>query len=113
MVRHRGIDALRRHAKQKRDVEFDDRVAGRLEAAERPDEQVADAERARHARELLTGLPATQRQVIELGFFNGLSQTEIAAKLGAPVGTVKGRQRLALQKMHRTLAATPEAALAG
>jgi RNA polymerase sigma-70 factor (ECF subfamily) len=112
MVRHRGIDALRRHAKQNRDVEFDDLVAGRLEATERPDEQVADAEQARQARELLTGLPATQRQVIELGFFNGLSQTEIAAKLGAPVGTVKGRQRLALAKMHRTLAATPQAALA-
>jgi RNA polymerase sigma-70 factor (ECF subfamily) len=103
MVRHRGIDALRRHAKQRRDVEFDDLVAGRLEATERPDEQVVDAEQARETRELLTGLPATQRQVIELSFFDGLSQTEIATKLGAPVGTVKGRQRLGLEKLHRTL----------
>jgi RNA polymerase sigma-70 factor (ECF subfamily) len=112
MVRHRSIDALRRLAKQARDVEFDDLIADRLESAERPDEQVVASEQARQARALLTGLPATQRQVIELGFFSGLSQTEIATKLGAPVGTIKGRQRLALQKMHLTLTGTRQPAMA-
>ncbi|MEA2160329.1 MAG: hypothetical protein QOD66_2709 [Solirubrobacteraceae bacterium] len=110
MVRHRAIDALRKLAKQRRDVEFDDLVAARLEAPGRPDELVAASEHARHTRELLTSLPPTQRQVIELGFFSGLSQTEIATKLGAPVGTVKGRQRLALQKMHQALTGAPQPA---
>ena len=41
--------------------------------------------------------------MIELSFFKGLSQTEIAAKIGVPVGTVKGRQRLALEKLHERL----------
>lgn len=110
MVRHRAIDALRKLAKQRRDVEFDDLVAARLEAPGRPDELVAASEHARHTRDLLTSLPPTQRQVIELGFFSGLSQTEIATKLGAPVGTVKGRQRLALQKMHQALTGAPQPA---
>ncbi|MGI8863931.1 MAG: sigma-70 family RNA polymerase sigma factor [Solirubrobacteraceae bacterium] len=110
MVRHRAIDALRKLAKRRRDVEFDDLVAGRLEAPGRPDEQVAAFEQASHTRALLTSLPETQRQVIELGFFSGLSQTEIATKLGAPVGTVKGRQRLALQKMHLALTGAPQPA---
>jgi RNA polymerase sigma-70 factor (ECF subfamily) len=103
MVRNRGIDALRKHAKQLRDVEFDESIAERLESPDRPDEQVVQQEDLRHTRDLLSILPAKQRQVIELGFFRGLSQTEIATKIGVPVGTVKGRQRLALEKLHERL----------
>jgi len=49
--------------------------------------------------------------VIELAYFKGLTQTEIAANVGAPLGTVKGRQRLALTQMHRKLTGRPEVAL--
>ena len=75
------------------------------------EEQVADREESRHARQLLVSLPREQRQVIELAYFKGLTQTEIAAKVNIPLGTVKGRQRLALIKMHRKLTSLPELAL--
>ncbi len=74
---------------------------------------MADREESFHARQLLVSLPDDQRRVIELAYFKGLTQTEISEKVGIPLGTVKGRQRLALQKMHRNLTSGPELALTG
>jgi RNA polymerase sigma-70 factor, ECF subfamily len=115
IVRNRSIDWLRREARHDREREIDDarvgRLVGCLEAAERTEEQAATHEESRHARELLIALPTAQRQVIELAYFEGLTQSEIAAKVGIPLGTVKGRQRLALTKMHQTLTSVPELAL--
>lgn len=111
IVRNRSIDWLRRERRHYRDLEIDDVLAGRLEGPERTDEQAATREEARHTRQLLLSLPSEQRQVIELAYFNGLTHTEISAKVGIPLGTVKGRQRLALSKLHRELASVPEVAL--
>jgi RNA polymerase sigma-70 factor, ECF subfamily len=111
VVHNRSIDWLRREARHDRDVEIDDARVGRLEAAERTEELAAAREESRHARQLLISLPAEQRQVIELAYFGGLTQSEIAAKVGIPLGTVKGRQRLALTKMHHELTNLPEPAL--
>ncbi len=113
MARNRSIDCLRRAARHDRDVELDDARVGRLEAAERTEDQVASREESRHTRQLLLCLPKNQRQVIELAYFDGLTQTEIAEHVGAPLGTVKGRQRLALTKMHQMLTGRPEVALTG
>ncbi len=110
MVHNRSIDWLRREARHDRDLEIDDARVARLEAAERTEEQVATREESHHTRRLLTSLAPEQRQVIELAYFNGLSHTEIAAKVGIPLGTVKGRQRLALAKLHRNLTSVPEVA---
>ncbi len=105
MVRNRSIDWIRREHRHDRSVEMDRPLADRLEASERTDEQVLARDQAREARRLVIGLPAEQRQVVELAFFSGLTQVEIAALLGIPLGTVKGRQRLAMAKMHRELVA--------
>lgn len=60
-------------------------------------------ERRRIITDALVDLPADQRRVIELAYFNGLSQREIAEQLNDPLGTVKTRTRLALQKLKHIL----------
>jgi RNA polymerase sigma-70 factor (ECF subfamily) len=54
-------------------------------------------------RGALEKLPAEQRRTIELAYFGGFTQTQIAELLEEPVGTVKGRMRLGLEKMRRQL----------
>lgn len=103
IVRNRGVDSVRREAKHQRIQTIDHTVIESLEAAERTEEEVASREQSRQVRGLLTELPSAQREVIALAYFSGLSHTEIATKIQIPLGTVKGRQRLALTKL-RTLA---------
>lgn len=62
-----------------------------------------EAERRRLILGALADLPADQRQVVELAYFGGLSQREIADQLRSPLGTVKTRIRLALQKLKGVL----------
>jgi RNA polymerase sigma-70 factor, ECF subfamily len=54
-------------------------------------------------RGALKALPAEQRRALELAYFGGFTQTQIADLTGEPVGTVKGRMRLGLEKMRRQL----------
>ena len=62
----------------------------------------ASAERDRVAR-AVAELPPDQRQVIELAYFEGMSQTQIAQRLGEPLGTVKTRIRLGMNKLRQAL----------
>lgn len=113
LVRNRGIDSLRSQSRHEGTVDLDSPVAGHLEAAERTPEQVTQMEESRHARLLLGELPAAQREVIELAYFGGLSQVEIAGKVGVPLGTVKGRARLALEKLRESVETEPLLASTG
>ena len=61
------------------------------------------SERRRQVRSALESLPPPQRQAIELAFFEGLSQSEIAERLQEPLGTIKTRVRLGMQKLRDSL----------
>jgi RNA polymerase sigma-70 factor (ECF subfamily) len=112
IVRNRSIDLLRSGARHAGHVEFDQILADRLEVATPADQHVDDlAEQYREARDMLASLPREQLQVIELAFFEGLTHPQIAAQVGIPLGTVKGRQRLALTKLRRAFAIARQPAL--
>jgi RNA polymerase sigma-70 factor (ECF subfamily) len=54
-------------------------------------------------RQALQALPEAQRRTIELAYFGGYTHVELAELMGVPLGTVKGRMRIGLQKMRRSL----------
>jgi RNA polymerase sigma-70 factor (ECF subfamily) len=105
IVRNRAIDALRSRAGKAPKLTFDDDAV--LE--QRPSEELTEDEAMRRetATEIkgaLGELPGEQSKVIELAYFGGFSQSEISRMLGVPLGTVKGRMRLGLEKIRGELA---------
>jgi RNA polymerase sigma-70 factor (ECF subfamily) len=103
IVHNRAIDALRRNVVHDRRRASDDGIAERLEAPERTDAEVAQRDEAREIRVALQALPEEQSRVIELAYYGGFTHTEIAEMLNAPVGTIKGRMRLGLEKLRGAL----------
>src|SRR3954453_10059468 len=103
IVHHRAIDALRRATVHDKRRTSDEGIEERLEAPQRTDVEAARREEAKTVRAAMGTLPPEQCQVIELAYFGGFSQSEIAELLGAPIGTVKGRMRLGLEKMRSAL----------
>jgi RNA polymerase sigma-70 factor, ECF subfamily len=109
IVHNRAIDALRRSGPHDRRRASDEGIAERFEAPERTEVEVARRAEANEVRDALETLPADQSQVIELAYFGGFTHTEIADMLDTPIGTVKGRMRLGLQKMRGQLSGLAEA----
>jgi RNA polymerase sigma-70 factor (ECF subfamily) len=102
-ARTRAIDKLR--SMRRRDRTF---VAPVDEAVARQNDPAAQdpgvvAEERDVVRSALAQLSSSQRRVIELAFFEGLTQTEIAARLGEPLGTVKTRARSGLERLRSIL----------
>jgi RNA polymerase sigma-70 factor, ECF subfamily len=105
VVRNRAIDFLRSKAGKAPKLDFDDDSAlEQRPAAERTEEEALRRETAGEIRGALGKLPGEQSKVIELAYFGGFSHSEIAAILGLPMGTVKGRMRLGLEKIRGELA---------
>ena len=105
VVRNRAIDFLRSRAGKAPKLDFDDEaVLEQRPAEERTEDEAIRNETASEIRGVLGGLPGEQSQVIELAYFGGFSQSEIAGMLGLPLGTVKGRMRLGMRKIRSELA---------
>lgn len=105
IVRNRAIDVLRSKANKAPKMTFDDDEI--LES--RPSDELTEEEAMRHetaseVRGALSQLPDEQSKVIQLAYFGGFSQSEIARMLNVPLGTVKGRMRLGLEKIRGELA---------
>lgn len=103
LVHHRCIDELRRRSRTEVALDTDDPLSTLNTAADPqpdPSDQVWLMEQQRVVRKALMELQVNQRQVLELAYFGGLSQSQIAAKLGQPLGTVKTRMRMGLQNLR-------------
>jgi RNA polymerase sigma-70 factor, ECF subfamily len=102
VVRNQNIDRLRIRASRRR---MREKIEASAASAPRYEPSEAFAKVWHHARlgrlrEALEALPYSQRQVLELAHFSGLTHTEIAERLQLPPGTVKGRIRLGLEKLR-------------
>ncbi len=115
IVRSRALDLLR---SQKRRARVLDEAAAMSEdgsspalstGAPSPDRGVELSEAQRLVRDALDLLPPPQRRVLELAYFGGLSQSEIAEQLAEPLGTVKTRMRSGMEKLRVALRPLVEA----
>lgn len=99
VTHHRAVDELRRRRTERRLL---DGHAARAVVEHGPDpeqEVSANLEREKLGR-ALSNLPEAQRLVLRLAYFEGMTQAEIAERLGEPLGTIKTRARLAMQKLR-------------
>jgi RNA polymerase sigma-70 factor (ECF subfamily) len=102
IARSRAIDKLR--AIRRRDKSFlltDD--PSRSESNENVEASAAESESKLTVNSALASLPEAQRRVLELAYFDGLSQTEIAARLQEPLGTIKTRMRAGIHRLREIL----------
>jgi RNA polymerase sigma-70 factor, ECF subfamily len=103
IARSRAIDRLRSDKPLQQEDELSDTTASRETSASSPETNAALAEMREIVRGALDLLSAEQREIIELAYYSGMTQTEIAAHLALPLGTVKTRTRLAMMKLRDSL----------
>lgn len=102
VARNRSIDYLRHQARRPvllLDESDGSRVAPAADTAAQAETDVLAAE----AKRLLSDLPAIYREPLQLAYFQGLSQREIAERLGIPLGTVKTRTRTAIERLRQAM----------
>jgi RNA polymerase sigma-70 factor (ECF subfamily) len=99
LAHRRAVDVVRREDRR-RGQPLDDAPAASGEGA---DETAGVREQRRSVQAALARLPAEQREALELAYYGGLSQSELAERLGVPLGTVKSRMFAALSKLRDVL----------
>ena len=100
IARSRAIDRLRNRGARLRLVKQSEQIAQSEPAQPEP----PDVHAQTRLRRALGALPAEQRRALELAYWDGLSQSEISRETGDPLGTVKTRVRLGLQRLAELLA---------
>jgi RNA polymerase sigma-70 factor, ECF subfamily len=108
MVHHRAVDTVRREESQRKRAE-DPRGAEVVvvgDFAQQVVDELGLPEERQAVRAALGELPAEQREVIELMYFGGLSQSKVAARLDLPLGTVKSRTLLGMRRLRTALVET-------
>ncbi|ESA34551.1 rna sigma-24 ecf subfamily [Leptolyngbya sp. Heron Island J] len=103
MTRSRSLDRLRQRQRQTKVVEAAKNTA-QVSSFDVPDDVLLITERRTVVTQALAELPNEQRLVIELAYYKGFSQSEIAKQTGLALGTVKTRIRLGLRKLKQALA---------
>ena len=105
IARHRSIDLFRQARSHRENMQIDWQEADMIDL---PDSQNVEWEvdltqRSQRIRRAVAQLPAEQKQAVGMAFFQGLTHPEIAEALGEPLGTVKTRIRLGMQKLRSLL----------
>lgn len=102
LARRRTIDRIRRKSaySRARDRYRDETVTDHSGLHSGADEEVAQSDTAQVVAQLIEHLPTAQREAIQLTYFRGLSQRQIAATTGIPLGTIKTRLELAMRKLR-------------
>ncbi len=101
IARNRAIDRLRFNDTRDRITQV---AVRELNFTTASTERIAiERERCEIIENVLAEMPEKQRESLRLSFFEGLSQSEIAKRLGVPLGTIKTRMRAGLRKLHETL----------
>jgi RNA polymerase sigma-70 factor, ECF subfamily len=116
IARSRALDRLRKRSAIERREDAIAREASGRAIAPLGSRRLEHLDTRQRINSALDRLPREQRRVIELAFFHGLSQTEIAAQLGAPLGTVKSRALLGMKRLRQIFAGedlTPQKCFAG
>lgn len=102
IVHHRAVDVVRRRSSRPERALPDD--ASQIADHDAPPAVAAEmAMDARAVREAVRQIPEDQRRTVEMAYFEGLTHVEIAERMGVPLGTVKSRLRIALEKMREYL----------
>ncbi|HXC24909.1 MAG TPA: sigma-70 family RNA polymerase sigma factor [Gemmatimonadaceae bacterium] len=101
--RSRALDRLRARQRQRDEIVKDSDQLLSVAADSDPLLDAEGAERRTLVLQALQELPDDQRRALELAYFRGLSQTEVAEFLGEPLGTIKTRMRLGMQKLRNKL----------
>lgn len=102
-IHHRAVDVVRREEAERRRSQA-------IVTDDRPEDPIGDvveegwlADRRALVREALVALPPDQRRVIELAYYGGLTQTQVASAMGIPLGTVKSRTLAAMRRLRAGL----------
>jgi RNA polymerase sigma-70 factor (ECF subfamily) len=103
VTRSRALDRLRRRKARPESPDGEIAAAAIIDPSERIDLQLVAMEAVGRVRTALAELPDDQRVPLELAYYEGLSQSEIAATLATPLGTIKTRMREALRRLRNAL----------
>lgn len=103
LVRSRTMERLRMHQSKHKALERLGHEALHPSSTHLPMTAAAADEVAQRVQQALAELPSHQRQALELAYYEGLSQTEIAQQLSIPLGTVKSWVRLSFSKLRHSL----------
>lgn len=104
IIRNRAIDLHRKNRGRRANVAGLASLEHYADDAPSPEEAALKRDGQSQLRSAIAELPERQREVIALGFYRGLSHSEMASRIGVPVGTVKSRSRLAIGKLRASAA---------